>query len=746
MGKKKADKPPRRDTARQPPVSRRRLPVALIAGAAAIAALVVGAWWWLRAPPAFALEVNPDRNVLLITIDTLRADAIGAYGGRALTPNLDRLAAQGARFDFAHAHAVVTLPSHASILTGRYPYEHGIRDNTGYRLRSNEPTAATLLKGLGFATAAFIGGFPLDRRFGLSAGFDAYDDTLSRAASGADAERERRADAVVTSALDWIGRQPGKWFAWVHVYDPHVVYEPPAEWAARFPSDPYLGEVSWTDFALGPLFGRLAAQPRPTLVVVTSDHGEGLGDHGELTHSVFAYEATLRVPLIVAEVAGPEPPAFAPGASAGKQASSPKPRGVVIETPVRHVDLLPTLLEVVGAPDGSGARSGSSLREIVRPSSPRLRRTRREADRPSYFEAMTPTLTRGWAPLRGVIAGRDKLIDLPVAELYDLAADPAESRNLAAVGTDRGQVMMNTLKTFDVAPPGRPRAETPDTIERLRSLGYVGGAVAAARERYTEEDDPKRLIEIEQMMTRAAQASDRGQPHEAIELYQRVIARRKDTEDAYRKLALVYWRLGRPRDAIATLELALKNHVTQSEVRIKLGQYLVESGQADRAIALLEPTAGDDPDALVALGNAYQVAGRRGDAMRTFKRLLALDPRSGLAHQNIGIAQLEAKDYAAAEASLRRAVDLDPSLAGASTALGVVLASTGRRVEAIEAWKRAVSLDDRAFDALFNLTVNLAAAGRRDEARAYGQQYLAAAPPVLYQRDIATIRRILEGK
>ena len=343
----------------------------------------------------------------------------GSYGGRAITPNLDRLAAHGARFTFAHAHAVVTLPSHASILSGRYPYEHGIRDNTGYRLPQTQATAATRLKAQGFATGAFVGGFPLDRRFGLGVGFDIYDDKLTaprtqararsaptqaRAARNNEDDRERRADAVVASALEWIGRQPGKWFAWVHVYDPHVTYDPPGEWATRFPADPYLGEVSCTDSALGALFDRLSAQPRPTLVIVTADHGERLGDHGELTHGVFAYESVLRVPLIVSEI----------GAGARESTHT----GVVVETPARHVDLLPTMLEAVGAPADANV-AGSSLRDAIAGNG--------AADRPSYFEAMTPTLARGWAPLRGVLVGREKLIDLPIAELYDLSADPPSS-------------------------------------------------------------------------------------------------------------------------------------------------------------------------------------------------------------------------------------------------------------------------------------------------------------------------------
>jgi arylsulfatase A-like enzyme/Tfp pilus assembly protein PilF len=697
---------------------RRRTVVAALAAVVALGGAV--AWWALRTPD-FTLLTTADRNVLLVTIDTLRADALGCYGGRASTPHLDRLAARGARFDFAHSHAVVTLPSHASVLTGRYPYEHGIRDNTGYRLSPTESTLATLLKPQGFATAAFVGGFPLDKRFGLNAGFDTYDDALAGSAAD-DMDRERRADKVVASAIGWIDRQRGKWLAWVHVYDPHAPYHPPDEWAARFKEDPYLGEVSWTDFALGPLFDRLRREARRTLIVVTADHGESLGDHGELTHSLFAYEAVLRVPLIVAEI------------DPGRGDAA---RGVVVTNSARHVDLLPTVLDAVDVrlPESPVAPAGASLKESIEG---------RGGDRSSYFEAMTAAVTRGWAPLRGVIVGREKYIDLPIVELYDLSADPGERTNLASERAQRTEVLHNTLKLFNTAPPARAAQETPETLERLRSLGYIGGGVAAVKAHYTENDDPKKLIELELNMQRAADAYRAGRTGEAIERYSSVIAIRPDTEDAYRKLALVYWRAGRPADAIETLERALRNGVTQSEVRNKLAQYLAEAGKPEKAIALLEGETGDDPDALIALGNAYTVSGRSRDAMRMFERLLTIDPNHALAHENLGVARLQVRDYPGAEESLRRAIALDPNLAGAQTALGVALVSTGRRTEAIEAWKHAVEIDGTELNALFNLTVNLAQMGHREEARVYGQRFLAAAPPGL-QAEVATVRRILGG-
>jgi arylsulfatase A-like enzyme/tetratricopeptide (TPR) repeat protein len=701
------------------PAARRRLATLVLGGLAVLAAAGAGVWWWVRGP-AFTIEQRADQNVLLVTIDTLRADALSCYGGRAQTPNLDALAAHGARFSFAHSQAVVTLVSHASILTGHYPYETGVRDNTGYRLPPGRATAATRLKALGFATGAFIGGFPLDRRFGLSPGFDEYNDLIGEITTSVDfLMPDRRADQVISPALTWINQQSGKWFAWVHLYDPHAPYKPPPEWLAKYPDDPYLGEVAYADFALGALFERLRTEPRPTLVIVTADHGESLGEHGELTHSLFAYESTLHIPLIMGEL-GPT----------GRRPT----RGVVIDSPVRHVDLVPTILDAIGAP-ADASLPGSSLRPVVASGS--------GGDRPSYFEAMTANVTRGWAPLRGVLVGHDKFIDLPIAELYNLATDPHEQQNTEAEHPQQAQVMLNTLRSFSVAPPGRPQEETTAVLDRLRALGYIGSGGVPPRERYTEADDPKRLITLDAAMHRGVDDYQRGRFDEAIKEFQGVIEKRPDTEDAYRYLAFIYWSSGRPQQAIATLELALKRGITQAEVRIALGEYLSETNQGTRAVQLLEGVAGDDPDALTALGIAYSKAGRPKEAMKTFERLVTIDPTSGLGYENIATLQLQAGDYKASEATLRKALAIDPKLPGAYTALGVVLSHSGRRDEAIEAWKHAVSLDHTEYDALYNLTIELFATHQTEQARAYGQQYVDTAPPALYASDISEIRGLL---
>jgi arylsulfatase A-like enzyme/Tfp pilus assembly protein PilF len=699
-----------------------------------IGVVVVAAAVWLatahfHSPSTFALPHNANENIVLVTIDTLRADALSSYGGPAQTPNLDRLANRGARFTFAHAHTVVTLPSHTSILTGHFPYETGIRDNSGFRVHDGTQTVATRLKALGYATGAFVGGFPLTKRFGLTPGFDVYDDQMPEQHGAIEASMPQRpADQVVSRAVEWIGKQRSKYFAWIHLYDPHSPYRPPPDLLAQYQSQPYYGEVAFVDRALGPLLDSVMSIERPALVIVTADHGESLGEHGEATHGMFAYESTLHVPLIIAD-------------------SALTTGGHVYDAPVRHVDLLPTILDAVGAPPDPSL-PGRSLRDVFLGHA--------SADASSYFEAMTYNLVRGWAPLRGVLSGREKYIDLPIPELYDLASDPKEDTNLANQQRDRLQVMTNLLRTFNTAPPDRPGRESAEAAAALKSLGYVSGS-APARAQYAESDDPKRLVELDRDLHAATDLFQNGEREKGIALVKSVIARRPDTADAAITLAYAYWKAGQVSEAIATLEHALASHAPERDVRIRLGLYLAESHtDANKAIALLEGMSADDVEALNGLGVAYGDAGRYADAMRAFQRVLALDSTNGIAYQNLSSMilrqALESKSPAERQAKLqdaetnaRKAIAADPSLADAYTTLGVVLSTSGRKAEAIDAWKRAVSLDREQFNALYNLWLELAQAGRRDEAAQFGRQFVATAPPAFFGSDIAEVRRYLSG-
>lgn len=688
-------------------------------------------FYWLLRAPEFALVKSPDQNILLITIDTLREDAMSCYGGPAKTPNIDALAAHGVRFTFAHAHVPLTLPSHTTILSGLLPYQTGIRDNAGFRVKPGTMTLATRLKGLGFATGAFVGGFPLTKRFGLTPGFDVYDDQMPEMRGAIEASMpERPANVVVGRALDWIGKQNGHFFAWVHVYDPHSPYRPPPEFAAQYSEQPYYGEVAFVDQSFGPLFDRLKTLPLPTIVILTADHGESLGEHGEQTHGMFAYESTLHVPFIIARVT-PQHDATT--------------RGLVIDTPVRHIDIAPTVLDLIGAP-ADPSLPGRSLDGIIHGDRP--------ADPTSYFEAMSYNLIRGWAPLRGVIEGRDKYIDLPIQELYHLGSDPKEQHNDAPKEPDRVRVMFNLLKTFNLAPPDRPTAETTETADMLRSLGYVSGS-APVKTRYTEADDPKTLVGLDNDVHTAENLAQQGKTQDAIAAFKSVIARRPDTADAYISLAYTYWEAGDARNAIATLEQAMKVGAPDRNVRIRLGLYLSESHiDPQRAIAVLQGMGSEDVEALNGLGVAYADAGRYEDALGAFKRVLALDSTNGIAYQNIASMDLRlalnTKDPAVHQAKLQEAehydlqgIAADPQLGEAYTTLGVIQSDTGRKDEAIESWKKAIALDHEQYDALYNLWEELASAGRRDEAHQYGQQFVDTAPPALYLTDIQEVKKYL---
>ncbi len=682
------------------------------------------------------------QNVLLVTIDTLRADALGAYGGPAVTPALDRLAAEGVRFDFAHAHAVLTLPSHASILTGEYPFQHGLRDNSGYRLPRDARTAATLLRQAGYSTAAFVAAFPLHSRFGLNTGFDVYDDRFGEERGPTEFSMpERPASVVVPLAREWIaheggggaggrggGSQPATarpWFAWVHVFDPHAPYQPPPPFDTLYAAQPYYGEVAATDAALAPLFDDVRRSPRPTLVIVTGDHGEGLGDHGEQAHGIFAYESTLRVPLIIAQIGGAR---FDSSANAGEVSS----------VAARHVDILPTILDAVGQPVPAGLPGRTLL--------PREERDPASSPRPMYFEAMSGMLDHGWAPLTGVLLGRDKFIDLPITERYDLANDSPERTNLAGRSPERDRTLAAALSAFKPALPGRRVTEDPETVARLRALGYVARDVTA-KSRYSEDDDPKRLVELDSAIHRAVAAFTAGRPAEAAQMYREMIERRPGMAIAYRHLAFVEWQQGHAAGALEVLHLAMARGVADTRALVQLGEYLTDTGRVAEAIRVLDPLAQNadaDVNALDALGIAYARAGRTEDARRVFERLLGVMPWSSAPLENLGVLALERGDVAGARTYFDRAIAVAPGSSRAYAGAGAAAFRSGNRQAAYQAWTRAVQLDPANYDALYSLGINLAREGRMDVARPYLEQFLESAPPALHEAQLQEVSRLLQ--
>ena len=714
--KQRKEAPP--EAAEAPPLLPRRKAATgvLIAAVLFAAVLAVGSWIKSR-----SIRRDPGLSVLLITIDTLRADALGAYGGKAETPWVDRLAREGVRFETAHAHNVVTFPSHSNLLSGQLPLIHGVHDNTGFRFPVDMETLATRFKALGFRTAAFVSAFVLDSRFGLDRGFDLYDDrTTGIEAQSPFRVPDRKGTETVAAAKTWIDAQgDAQFFAWVHLYDPHYPYLPAEPFASKYEKEPYLGEVSAADAALGPLLASIldGARKDKVLVVFTSDHGEGLGEHQESTHGVFAYESTLRVPLIL-----------------WSKTLSP----ALVKTPVRHVDVVPTLLDVLGRPPVADL-PGRSLLPLAVSEGGSLTT--------SYFESLSASLNQGWAPLRGVFDGQWKYIDLPLPELYDLNADPKELRNLVATEPVVLEGLKNSLSREREKDRGSTRAkEDAATLEKLRALGYVAaGAPAASKDQYTAEDDPKNLIEIDERNREVVTLFNRGGVHlnEAIDLVRKNLSERPDMAGANLQLAYLERTRGNLPGAAAAAKRAVELKPLDGEAVALLGAYLTEMGRPAEAIKYLEPysrAGAVNFDVLTALGLARSALGRIDAAREAFVAARTFDPSNGMAYANLGVLELMAGHREAARAALEQALELDPNIAKAHNTLGVMAAQEGRPAEAIERWKRAVAINESDYQTLFNLATTLQSAGRGAEARPYFEAYLRVAPPALEAKDMARVK------
>ena len=676
-------------------------------------------------------STSSDRpNVLLVTIDTLRADHVGCYGYKsASTPTIDALASRGVRFETAVVHAPLTGPSHASILTGLTPLGHGFRNNSGFSLTPQVKTITEDFRDAGYRTAAFVSAFPLDRRFGLNRGFETYDDRLPK---GDDRRRtpyvERFADATTDAVLHWLGsstpttsRESASWFLWVHYYDPHAPYEPPADLAARYRDAPYDGEIAFVDQQLARVLQALDSRNEAsrTVVLVTADHGESLGEHGEGTHGIFVYDATLRVPWVMA---GPQIPA-----------------GRVSRTVARSIDVLPTLADYAGLGqrtdvDGRSLRPAADGHEM--------------GDAPTYAESLYPELELGWAPLHAWRTAGFKFIKAPRAELYDLKKDLAETTNRAgehgALVSDLGRRLETELRRPVPAIAAAP--VDPETAERLRALGYASGG-RAARPAGSALRDPKDGIRLLPKLNRGMSTA-RTEPEIAIRELTAVLEEDPALLMARRTRAVAYAAAGRHELAIADLRLLDKQRQLTPEDAVVLGDNLRAAGRLDEAALILERAAREDEafvQPLISLADVRIRQHKYAEATAVCERALKLVPDHVEALRRLGDVALVREDLEAAAGWYARILELEPSDVAAMTKLGTVRMRTGRPEDAIQLFRQAVEREPKDAEALLYLAGALASRGRPADALPYFERAIQAGPPSTMAQNGLGLTRLALG-
>lgn len=549
-------------------------------------------------------------NILLITLDTTRADHLGCYGyPRAKTPSLDGLAREGIRFARVYCPAPVTLPSHISILSGLYPIAHGVRNN-GHHLRSGIKTLAKILKGRGYATAAFVSSFSVDSRFGINRGFDVYDDTFQPQASLKSANAERRAEGTFDRFSRWLENNwSNQFFAWVHYYDPHLPYDPPPPYKEEFNDRPYDGEIAYMDNYVGAILDQLRTKGilEKTIIVVAGDHGEGLGDKVEIGHGIFLYEGALRVPLIFHNLK-----------------IFPRPR--VNESEVRLVDVAPTILELVGLKDEAAGMQGQSL-------VPRLK-GKAGKDLDSLIETFFPRESFGWSELVGIISGPWKFIQAPRPELYDLKNDPEEKKNLYDLEANKSAALKTKLESellrlgSDSKASGEPETARAEDLEKLRSLGYVNFAPAKPG---SVLPDPKDKIDLIRLIQQAQAYEIEQQYPEAERVYSQILKDIRDSPAFYVNLAIVQAMQKKFDQAIGALNQGLARIPDSRILLVGLGHTYLVSGKSREALKTMEKVLASDPrntDALTVCASILEQTGRAEEARIYYERALSVEPDS----------------------------------------------------------------------------------------------------------------------
>jgi arylsulfatase A-like enzyme/Tfp pilus assembly protein PilF len=637
-------------------------------------------------------------NVLIITLDTIRADRLGAYGNRRIeTPFVDGLARRGVLFEKCIAPAPLTLPSHTSIFTGTYPVYHGVRDNGDFVVPGSLTTMAQLFHEKGYRTGAFVGAFVLSARWGLNRGFDTY--TEATGASAAEilsmGDVQRRGAVVVDDALIWL-QQPSSspFFAWIHLYDPHLPHDPVSPFRERYPEDPYLAEVAYCDAQLARVGDYLesAGLTNRTMVIFAGDHGEGLGDHDELDHGLFAYQTTLRVPLIITH------PAFRSG-------------GIRRPEVVSLVDLLPTVAAATGIRRPAEVQ-GQSLWPLLGGAG-----TFRE--RPVYAETYYPRLHFGWSALTSLQEHGLQFIDSSEPELYDLVKDPGQKENLLHNKPELLGEMRRRLTELEAAlgreAKSASRAPDAETIAKLRSLGYLAGAGDLGRREGESLPSPRRKITIYNMLIHAQDAVGARDETLAEQRIRGVIAADPGVVDAWTMLGTLYHRQGRAGDAVAALDEALRRRPQDPLVSAALATALLSAGRPEEARRTLEAAQRiqpEDPRLYYLLGMVAEQEGHEDDAPALYRKALALNPRSAPAHVQLGALALRRGDVAAAERELDAALEIDPQVASARFWRGQILEHEGRLEEAVAAYLEELDASPRDLRTAYALADTYGRLGR----------------------------------
>jgi len=615
-------------------------------------------------------------NLLLITLDTTRADHLGCYGyKKAATPNLDRLATEGWRFNRVYCSAPLTLPSHVTMLTGLEPVAHGVHNN-GHYLAAGIKTITEVLAARGYKTAAFVSSFSVDSRFGLDRGFEDYDDTFEADLPFKTNNAERRAEATFARFSAWLeNNYRDKFFSWIHYFDPHLPYDPPSPYKEDYADHPYDGEIAYMDFYFGKILEALKSKGLldKTIIIIAGDHGEGLGDKVERGHGLFLYEETVRVPLII-----------------WNKKIFPK-KGVVNQT-VRLLDIAPTVLELSGAGASSLPVQGKSLLPLME--------GKEKKDRIALIETFYPRENFGWSELVALVADRWKYIQCPRPEVYDLKTDPEERKNLFDSSPDITTKLRKQLEAELLMAGGqemtKPSGSGPTAAdtEKLRSLGYLSFAPARVA---SVLPDPKEKIDLLNLIQQAQMAEYEERYAEAEQIYFKIMDEIPDSPASYVNLAIVQARQRKMEEAVETLKKGLARLPDSEIVLVRLGHTYLVSGKVAEAFSTMNKVLQLNPrnvDALTVCAGILDTLGRKEEARKYYEQALAVEPESKF---------------------------LRMSYAGN-------LASSGKLKEAIEIYKKLI--EDYPGDQSFYQLIGIAYSylGEHDQALFYLRQALAIMP------------------